>query len=271
MPHEIASLYGILLMFALGMRHGLDPDHIAMIDAMTYRCLEQRPTVAPWIGTLFAAGHGLTVTAFAIVLSSVTGGLRPSPGALAVLDWLPVALLLAVGTLNLRALLAPGTFQMLGWKKHVVPRRLQESSHPAAIFLIGVLFALVFDTATQAAAWGYVATSEGGSYMALVVGLSFTAGMVITDTLDGRLMCRMLQRRDAAGVRTYRRRVGWMVVTLAYSVVLYSVATHFYPQLELNDSWLSGAGLAMVVLMLFAYIRIARAPGQTPAQSIIAG
>jgi high-affinity nickel-transport protein len=269
MSPDIASLYGLLLMFALGMRHGLDPDHIAMIDAMTYRCLEHRAGVAPWIGTLFAAGHGLTVTAFAVVLSSVTGNLHPSPAAIAVLDWLPVALLFIVGTLNLRALLAPAPFRMLGWKKHVLPRRLQESSHPLAIFMVGVMFALVFDTATQAAAWGYVATAQGGSTMALIVGLSFTAGMVITDTLDGRLMCRMLQRRDAAGVQTYRRRVGAMVVALAYGVVLYSVATHFYPQFELDDAWLSGAGIAMVLLMLVAYARLARAA--PPPQAIIEG
>lgn len=34
---------GLWLRFALGLRHGFDPDHIAMIDGTAYRSLAGRP------------------------------------------------------------------------------------------------------------------------------------------------------------------------------------------------------------------------------------
>ena len=258
MTPDLASPYGLLLMFTLGMRHGLDPDHIAMIDAMTLRSMAQRPRMGRWIGTMFAAGHGLAVTAFAVVLSSFTRAFALPDALLVFLEWLPIALLLVVGTLNLRALLVRGSYQMQGWKQHVLPRALQGSSHPFAVFMVGVVFALVFDTATQAAAWGYVATAHAGPHMALLVGLAFAAGMVITDTIDGRLMWRLLQGRDAGGVQRYRRGVGWLVVALAYGVVLYSVGTHWFPQLALSEGQLNAAGIGLFGLLVFAYARMAR-------------
>ncbi len=84
---------------------------------------------------------------------------------------------------------------------------------------IGVLFASVFDTATQASAWGYVASSNGGVVAAFLAGLVFTAGMVITDSIDGRLICRI--RRSAQGPaagRRFRRTLGWVIVAMSYTV-----------------------------------------------------
>jgi high-affinity nickel permease len=34
---------GIGLMLLLGLRHGFDPDHIAIIDSMAYRAVSDRP------------------------------------------------------------------------------------------------------------------------------------------------------------------------------------------------------------------------------------
>ena len=38
----------MLMVFALGMRHGLDPDHLAAIDAMTRAASQRRPHAARW-------------------------------------------------------------------------------------------------------------------------------------------------------------------------------------------------------------------------------
>ena len=35
MQAELISYSGLVLMFVLGLRHGLDPDHIACIDGLT--------------------------------------------------------------------------------------------------------------------------------------------------------------------------------------------------------------------------------------------
>lgn len=259
MEQDIASFTGLFLLFLLGMRHGLDPDHIAVIDAMTYRSIEQRLGLAPWVGTLFALGHGLAVTAVSVLVSAVASDFAPSQGIAAVMEWVPVALLLLIGTLNLHALLGKKPYAPTGWKTHFIPRRLRKSSHPAAVFCVGVLFALVFDTATQAAAWGYVATAQSGLYMALVTGLVFTFGMVITDTLDGRLMCRLLSRAASrAQAQAYRRKLGWVVVLMAYGVALYSIAAHWLPEIEPSEAVFTATGIAFVLSMLAGYCWMAR-------------
>lgn len=259
MEQEIASFTGMFILFLLGIRHGLDPDHIAIIDAMTYRSLEQESRYAPWIGTLFALGHGLAVTVVSVTVSAIASDFAPPAGLAAVIEWVPVALLLLIGTLNLMALTANKPYAPIGWKTHFIPHRLRQSSHPAAVFCVGVLFALVFDTATQAAAWGYVATAQSGLHMALITGLVFTFGMVITDTLDGRLMCQMFRRAARqTQAQAYRRKVGWMVVIMAYSVALYSIAAHWLPAIQLSDAVFTTTGIAFVLLMFAGYCWMAR-------------
>lgn len=250
---------GLALMFLLGLRHGVDPDHVAIIDSMVFRSLKTNPGQAPWVGTLFALGHGLTVTLIAVGLGSLTAKVALPAQVLHVLEWLPVALLVLVGTLNLRELLSPCVFRAVGWKTHFLPARLRASSHPLAIFAVGVLFALVFDTATQAAAWGYAATARSGAGMALLVGLVFTAGMVITDTFDCRLMVRLLRRAatrdDAHG---YRRKVGWVIVAMSYGIAAYSIARHFIPEYVLSDLTAFLLGITLVLGALVTYVRFGR-------------
>jgi high-affinity nickel-transport protein len=277
MNFDTASASGLALMFVLGLRHGFDPDHIAMIDSIAYRSLETRPRMAPWIGTWFALGHGLTVTVIAVIFGAMAGSMAnamPLPAALgALLEWLPIALLILVGTLNLRSLMQPAPYAAIGWKTRCVPQRLRNSSHPLAIFLIGIVFALVFDTATQAAAWGYAATVHSGAVqagavqagadtgiaMALLVGLVFTAGMVITDTLDGRLMVRMLRHLSGRSqAQAYRRKIGWIIVFLSYGIALYAIATHFYPALAMGETMLTLAGCALFAILLGAYLYCVR-------------
>jgi high-affinity nickel-transport protein len=268
MDVDVVSASALALMFVLGLRHGFDPDHIAMIDSMAYRSLETRPRMAPWIGTWFALGHGLTVTVIAVIFGAMAGGTAnamPLPAALGVLlEWLPVALLILVGTLNLRSLMQPAPYGAIGWKTRFVPQRLRSSSHPLAIFLVGIVFALVFDTATQAAAWGYAASMHSGAVqagiaMALLVGLVFTAGMVITDTLDGRLMVRMLRHLSGRSqAQAYRRKIGWIIVFLSYGIALYAIATHFFPALAMGETMLTLAGCALFAALLGAYLWCAR-------------
>lgn len=252
MEAELISFSGLVLMFVLGLRHGLDPDHIACIDGLTWRALNHDHHHAPWIGTLFAIGHGLLVTAIAAGVSQLTKTITVPDGVVLVFDWIPTALLLLVGTLNLKLLLqSSNSFQPTGWKLKLIPARLRNHSSPWAVVAIGVLFATVFDTATQASAWGYVASNKGGGLLAAVAaGLMFTAGMVITDTLDGRLICRVSRSSQAAtaGPR-YRRILGWLIVAISYGVAAYNIGKAWLPEIELDDLAFSLTGAALIVLM----------------------
>ena len=253
MQAELISYSGLVLMFVLGLRHGLDPDHIACIDGLTWRALSHDHEHAHWIGTLFAVGHGLLVTAIAVGVSQLTRTVSVPDTVVMIFGWIPTALLLLVGTLNLRLLLRKDqSYAPTGWKLRLIPKRLRNHSSPWAVVVIGVLFATVFDTATQASAWGFVASNKGGGLLAaLFAGLVFTLGMVITDTLDGRLICRISRGTDGQAVgRRFRRALGWLIVGISYGVAAYNIGKTWAPSIELDEVAFSLAGLSLIVVML---------------------
>ena len=265
METDLISFSGLVLMFVLGLRHGLDPDHIACIDGLTWHALNNKHEHAHWIGTLFAVGHGLLVTGIAVGVSQLTRSLAVPDTVVTVFGWIPTVLLLLVGTLNLRLLMRKdSSYAPTGWKMRLIPQRLRNNSSPWAVVIIGVLFATVFDTATQASAWGYVASNKGGNLMAaLFAGIVFTLGMIIIDTLDGRLICRISLGIDgqAAG-RRFRRTLGWLIVAISYGVAAYNVGMAWIPSIELDDIAFTLTGLAMVVGMfaIWFWVRWERRP-----------
>ena len=48
------------LVFLLGLRHGLDPDHLVAIDGLTRA--GSREERRRWCGLFFSLGHGVVVT-----------------------------------------------------------------------------------------------------------------------------------------------------------------------------------------------------------------
>src|SRR5260221_715144 len=53
------------LVFVLGLKHGLDPDHLVAIDGLT------RSSRSRWCGLFFSLGHGCVVTLVGIALAVV--------------------------------------------------------------------------------------------------------------------------------------------------------------------------------------------------------
>ena len=87
-------------------------------------------------------------------------------------------------------------------------------------------------------------------------------GGMITDTLDGRLLCRIVRRADgeAAG-RRYRRVLGWLIVALSYGVAAYNIAKTAIPSIELGETGYSAVGAALVtcVVLMWAWSYRSRA------------
>lgn len=181
------------LAFLLGLRHALDPDHIAVIDNIVFRTADARPRLAPWTGSFFAAGHSLSVGAVAIGVSLFASAFTIPQWIASVVDSAVIFLLIVVGSLNLAALLKRREYTPVGWRANLVPLRLRASTHPFAIVLIGIVFGLVFDTATQAAAWGAAATAKGGTIGAILIAAVFAAGMLFADTADSQIVARLLR------------------------------------------------------------------------------
>lgn len=258
MSTEWISFSGLSLMLVLGLRHGLDADHIACIDGLTWQALgrESQRHQAVWIGTLFALGHGLLVTLIAGGVSLLAHEVTVPGPVVLVFDWIPTTLLVLVGTMNLRLLLRRnGAFTPTGWKLGLIPARLRRHGGPWSVVLIGVLFATVFDTASQALAWGFVASHRGGGLLAAIgAGVVFTVGMVITDSLDGRIVCSIDQRADGqVTALRYRRAIGWLIVCISYFVAAYNVGTALMPSIELGNNAFSAIGLALMLAMAMTW------------------
>ena len=239
------------LVFVLGLRHGLDPDHIAVVDNLTFRAAEDRPALAPWVGTLFALGHSISVGIVAIMVSLFAGFFQVPAWISGSVDWLVIGLLLLVGILNLRALLRTEPYRPIGWRQGLVPRALRETTHPAGIIAIGMIFGLVFDTVTQAAAWGAAASASGGLWGTLTVVGVFAAGMMISDTADSQIVARLLRSNaDPARVRYYRRSVGWIIVALSFGMAIYMLLGMAGILIELPDFWFTTLGVAMALSVI---------------------
>ncbi len=61
----------VALAFVLGLKHGLDADHLATIDGLTRFNARERPGMARWCGVLFSLGHGAVVIGIAITVGTL--------------------------------------------------------------------------------------------------------------------------------------------------------------------------------------------------------
>jgi high-affinity nickel-transport protein len=249
----------------LGLRHGLDPDHVAVIDNITFRLLRRRSPLASWVGTLFAGGHSLSVAAVAIGVSLAAIHLPLPDWIGAGVDWMIIVLLLLVGALNLRALLRRGDYAPLGWRQGFLPRRLMATDHPAGIFAVGILFGLVFDTASQVAAWSLATASKGGTLGVAVIAAMFAIGMILTDSVDSIIVARLLSMGgDPQRVRRYRRAVGWIIVGLSFGMAGVALAEKLRapPEAPGGVTLMAGAAMAGAVIatLLWGWLRQAFTP-----------
>ncbi|MFZ1901068.1 MAG: nickel transporter, partial [Azonexus sp.] len=153
----------LILTFVLGMKHGFDADHLATIDGLTRYNARRRPALARYCGTLFSLGHGAVVLAIALGVSSIASQWEVPEWFGILGSLISIAFLVALGSLNLAAVLRAGpdeVVQPVGLKGRLLGN-LRHASHPALIALVGALFALSFDTLSQAAFFALSATQFG--------------------------------------------------------------------------------------------------------------
>lgn len=239
LPHDLAALG--FLVFVLGLKHGFDADHLATIDGLTRFNARSRPGLARYCGVLFSSGHGLVVIAIALAVSTLTRHWQ-TPEWLEIFGaWISIAFLFALGLLNVRAVLnaKPGEIvRPVGLKGRFLGRLTQAAS-PGLIALVGALFALSFDTISQAALFALTATQFGGWQAALMLGLLFMLGMLVTDGINGLWISRLIVRADQVA------RIASRVMSLVVAGVSLFVGTFGVMKLSLPavDAWSEGKEL----------------------------
>jgi len=210
MPDLPADTLTLLALFlALGLRHGLDADHLAAVDALTRLHWPSGRRAGAACGLLFALGHGGVVLTVALASAQAQAAVAVPEWLDRAGAWVSVLLLLALGVANLRMLLArAGDGALPGWRS----RWLIRGAPPAAA--VGALFALSFDTLGIAALCGLAGRQAGGLPAVLACLVPFVAGMAIVDGLNGWWVHRLLAgraHRDA----TLARWLGWAVVAVS--------------------------------------------------------
>jgi nickel/cobalt transporter (NiCoT) family protein len=212
--HHPLLLGTSLLAYSLGLRHAVDADHIAAIDNVTRKLMQQgkRPIS---VGIFFSLGHSTVVVlataliaASALAVQSRFAQFREIGGVIGT----------SVSALFLFVIAAMNLFVLRGvWRAFQRVRRgeayrdedadlLGLGGGPLAriarplfgmigrswhMYPLGFLFGLGFDTATEIGLMG-IAAAEATRGMPvwsiLVFPVLFTAGMSLIDTLDSLLM-----------------------------------------------------------------------------------
>jgi high-affinity nickel-transport protein len=231
-----------LLAYSFGLRHAVDADHIAAIDNVTRKLLQEgkRPVS---VGFWFSVGHSVVVVLVALAIAVTTTALESRFDSWKALDSIVST---SVSTLFLFAVAAMNIIILAGvWKTFRHVRRggafadrdfdllLNSRGMLARLFRplfrlitqswqmlpLGFLFGLGFDTATEVALLGISATQAGQGmsiWSIMVFPALFAAGMSLVDTTDGVLM---LGAYNWAFVKPMRKLYYNLVIT-AVSVVV---------------------------------------------------
>ncbi|MBV8364348.1 MAG: hypothetical protein JO193_07275 [Candidatus Eremiobacteraeota bacterium] len=210
--------------FALGLRHGADPDHLAAIDNLTRNSVERKPFLSRFVGTLFAGGHTVMVLAIAGLVGYLGSRFAAHSSLIEkVGTWISIVVLLAIAGMNLRQLAAGQTDRVAGTKTRLLPKFLRDGNSPWLAILIGLLFGFGFETSSQIATYAVAFGADAGVLGAIFVGSMFCVGMITTDTFDSILVHRLVTYRAGHLPRVMRVWI-WSVTLFAVAVAAYELA-----------------------------------------------
>ena len=213
--HDYPVLLGTAaLAYSFGLRHAFDADHIAAIDNVTRKLMQEgrRPV---GVGLYFSLGHSTIVVGLSIAIAITATALQDQFDSFktfgAVAGTIVSALFLfAIAAANVVVLVSVyRAFQTVknggrfveddldlalanrGLLARLFRRFFRVVEKSWQMYPIGVLFGLGFDTATEVGVLGISATqaAQGLSiWSILVFPALFTAGMTLVDTTDSVLM-----------------------------------------------------------------------------------
>jgi high-affinity nickel-transport protein len=231
-----------LLAYGFGLRHAVDADHIAAIDNVTRKLMQdgQRPVT---VGFCFALGHAAVVALVVAALAATAGALQGRLEVMRAIGGIvstsvSALFLFVIAAMNMvifRAVLRsfrdvragrPYTEDALqhllngrGLMARLFRPLFRFISRPWHMLPLGFLFGLGFETATEVSLISVSATeaSHGVSLWAVMVFPAlFAAGMALVDTTDGVLM---LGAYGWAAIKPVRKLYYNLTITLVSVLV----------------------------------------------------
>ncbi|HJS86845.1 MAG TPA: HoxN/HupN/NixA family nickel/cobalt transporter [Acetobacteraceae bacterium] len=240
--HQPLLLGTALIAYGFGLRHAVDPDHIAAIDNVTRKLMQQdqRPVS---VGFWFAIGHSAVVVLVAAAIAATSAALQGRFEALrnaggVISTSVSATFLFVIAAINLVVLVsiyrafrsvrrggayADEDFDMLLSSRGLLARLFRpmfrlitQSWH---MLPLGFLFGLGFDTATEVSLLGISAAEAAkGTSLAVIMVFPalFAAGMSLIDTTDGVLM---LHAYNWAFVKPVRKLYYNLTITFISAIV----------------------------------------------------
>ena len=213
-PTHSLLLGTAVLAYTFGLRHAVDADHICAIDNVTRKLMQEgkRPV---GVGFYFSLGHSTIVIALTVLIAFAATAIRANLPSFAgiggvVGTLVSAAFLLLIAAINALVLVdilrafreakRGGTIceravdeslerrGLLGRLLKPFLRLVSKSRH---MYLVGLLFGLGFDTASEVGLLGIAAIEASKGlpiWSILIFPALFTAGMSLIDTTDGILM-----------------------------------------------------------------------------------
>jgi high-affinity nickel-transport protein len=202
------------LAYTFGLRHAVDADHIAAIDNVTRKLMQQgkRPVT---VGFFFSLGHSTIVFGLSVVIALTSAAIKNRFNSFESIGGIigtsvSAFFLLAIAVANIIILISVyRTFQHVrqggqfvdeglnlilgkrGFLGRIFRNLFRLIEHGWQMYPVGFLFGLGFDTATEVGLLGISATeaAKGLSiWSILVFPTLFTAGMALIDSTDSILM-----------------------------------------------------------------------------------
>jgi high-affinity nickel-transport protein len=213
--HDYPLLLGTsLLAYTFGLRHAVDADHIAAIDNVTRKLMQQgqRPV---GVGFYFSLGHSTIVVGLSVAIAFTSIALKNRFDGLENVGGLigtsvSAFFLLAIAAANLLVLISVyRTFRLVknggryveedldlllsrrGFFGRIFRRLFRLIGKSWHMYPLGFLFGLGFDTATEVGLLGISAAEASKGlplWSILVFPALFTAGMALIDSTDSILM-----------------------------------------------------------------------------------
>ncbi|OTP76159.1 HoxN/HupN/NixA family nickel/cobalt transporter [Caballeronia sordidicola] len=256
-----------LLAYGFGLRHAVDADHIAAIDNVTRKLMQdgKRPVT---VGLFFSLGHSSVVilvsAVVAIIATAMTGRFAQYKAIGAIVSTsVSTLFLLTVALMNVLILISilktlrrvrgggayvDDDFNALLSKRGLMSRILRRVfrfvSASWHMFPLGFLFGLGFDTSSEISLLGLSAdqAAHGLSPWAIMVfPLLFSAGMSLVDTVDGHLMLGAYGWAYLQPLRKIYYNATITLISVAVAIIVGGVealgliADRFKPQGQLWD------------------------------------
>jgi nickel/cobalt transporter (NiCoT) family protein len=211
--HQPVLIGMAVLAYSLGLRHAIDADHIAAIDNVTRKLMQEgkRPVA---VGFFFALGHSTVVVVASVAVAMTANALserlvsyREIGGVVGTLASALFLFIIAIANL----IVLRGVYRAFrlaergvhvteeqidvllhqrGWLSRLFRPLFRFVSQSWHLYPIGLLFALGFETASEISLFGLSAQASNSvsSWSLLLFPALFAAGMTLVDTTDGVLM-----------------------------------------------------------------------------------